>query len=311
MNTKPSTTLLEINSNDRNISKYPNPANYRVNLEEPLRNVTKISLVGGTIPVNNYTIYEFNSSFDVSFGGTEYTVDLSQGSYSLSELTSELQTALQSQVDGSFSVTSSNITDKLTISHSSATFQFIFTNYPRNTVTDVNTGAITNVRNTATVLGFNPNVNYSAVSDGGAGFELIPPYPTHLMPLDRIYMYLNANHTNSYSNVRQVRRRTQLFGIIYVNTGDIVILNEDMTRFFCQTYGGQDILYMDLEFRDEFGNLYNFQNKNHTLLMRIDVNTPTITPNIPPPTILPEQTNMPIGPGQRGPSMPMYLPPLN
>jgi hypothetical protein len=307
MNTKPSTTLLEINSLDRNISKYPNPANYRVNLEEQLRNVTKITLVGGTIPVNNYTIHEFNSSFDVSYGGTQTAVTLTQGNYSLSELATELESVLQTDVDAGFSVSSNSITEKLTISHSSATFQLIFTTYPRNTVIDVNTGAYTNIRNAAIVLGFDPNTDYTAVSDGGGGFELVAPYPVHLMPVKRIYMYLNADHTNSYSNVRQVRRRKQLFGVIYVNTEDIVILNEDMTRFFSQTYGGQDILYMDLEFRDEFGNLYNFQNKNHTLLLRIDVNTPTITPNIPPPMILPEQGNMPIGPGQRGPSMPSFF----
>jgi hypothetical protein len=276
----PNTTFIEINSLDRNISKYSNPAEYRFELPEHIKDVVHISLVGGTIPVNNYNIRTENGSFDVSYNSTVYTLTIPNGTYSATELASALQGQLQSNVDGGFSVSYSSSTDKMSFTHSSNDFDFLFTRDPRNVVVEPNSGAWINIRNPAPLLGFDANTDYSSTSS-----RLSAPYAVNLLPIERIYLYMNAEHSDSISNFKQGRKRKEVFGVIHLTSSDIEVLNDETTRFFSQTYGGQDLRHLDIEFRDQFGNLYDFQNKNHTLIFRIDVNTPHIDNNIERPLI--------------------------
>jgi hypothetical protein len=289
-NTIASTTYLEVNSLDRNISKHPNPSQYRIDLQDTIRNVQKLTLIGGTIPINNYNVYQYNNCFDVSFGGSVTTVTLEQGNYTLSEMATMIENVLQSDVNVNFTVTSNANTNTFTFANSAGAFQFLFSVNQCATVTDSHTGAILNIPNSSVLLGFDPR---SVPSSSGVGNTLVSTYSVSLNSPERIYLYVNQNHTADYSNIKQTRRKRQLYGIIYVNDTalDMQILNEETTRFFSQTYGGQDLRYMDIEFRDQFDNLYDFQNKQHTLLFRIDVTTPGIIPNNAPPFIKNVQIN--------------------
>jgi hypothetical protein len=278
----PNTSFLEINSLDRDHVKFTNPAEYRFQLDEHIKDVIHISLVGGTVPVNNYIIRTENGSFDVSYNSSISTTTIANGNYSGIELAAAFQTALQNDVDVGFTVAYNINTDKITITHSSNDFDFLFTTDPRNTVIEPNSGAYTNIRNPANILGFDPNIDYSSTSN-----VLVAPYCVNLIPIDRIYLYLNSEHSDSITNLTQGRKRRDPFAIIYVTNSDVEILNDETTRFFGQTYGGKDIRHLDIEFRDQYGNLYDFQNKDHTLLFRIDVNTPHITRKL-------ETTHIPI-----------------
>lgn len=278
VSTKASTTYLEVNSLDRNVSKHPNPGQYRIDLQDTIRNVEKLTLIGGTIPINNYNIYEFNKCFDISQGGTITTITLDEGIYDASGAASMIEGKLQA-VDGTFSVVFNEITNKFTFSTdpSGLGYEFIFSNYPCATTIDSQSGAILNIPNASRILGFNPLEK--ATADGSN--TLVSTFSIDLEPPERIYLYVNQMHTSDYSNIKQTRRKRQLYGIIYLGNSrnaKVQILNEETTRFFSQTYGGQDLRYMDIEFRDEFDNIYNFHNKQHTLLFRIDVGTPAIIP---------------------------------
>ena len=280
--TRASTIYLELNSLDRDYVKYPNPAEYRMDLQDNIKNVEKLTLIGGTIPVNDYNIQEYNKTFDLSDSTGIHHISLTEGVYTLSQLSTELQSKLNA-ANPVYTVTSNSNTKKLTIRSSSGGYALIFNSssigngFEAKTVTDNHINTIKKITNAAVLLGFNPLNN--AISGTSAPYELTSLYPVHIIRPERLYVYINSSHTSSYSNIKQTRRQKKLYGIIYLKNDEVEILDNETTRFFSQTYGGQDLRYMDMEFRDEYGNLYNFQNKNHTLVFKLDISTPMILPN--------------------------------
>ena len=293
--TRASTTYLELNSLDRDYLKYPTPSIYRMDLQDNIKNVSKLTLIGGTIPVNDYNIHEHNKTFDLSDSTGTYHISLTEGVYTLTQLAAELQSQLNN-VNPVYTVTSNANTKKITINSSSGKYELIFNSsymgngFEAKTVTDNHINTIKKINNAAVLLGFNPLNN--AVSNIGAPYELTSLYPVHLIRPERIYVYINSSHTSSYSNIRQTRCQKMLYGIIYIKNDEMEILDDKTTRFFSQTYGGQDLRYMDMEFRDEYGNLYNFHNKNHTLVFKLDILTPAILPNNGPAFMTPVPPNM-------------------
>lgn len=288
--TKTSTTFLEINSLDRDIEKFSNPNEYRVQLYDQVKNVTKLNLVGGTIPVNPYNVVAPYNNFQAEISGGDSTdVIITPGEYTPSTLATELATQLTSSLGESFTVSYNNTSRKFTFTSVSGNdFSFLFENgeYPTNT--DPHSNAIRARNNASTLLGFYGIEDVSSTSG-----NLVSINPAVICPIRRIYLYLNSNHSASYTNLKQSGQKRQPFAILYLNvannTCDQVYLDNDSIHFFSQTYGGQDLRYLDLVFKDEFGNLYDFQGRDHTLLFEVVVNTPNITPNLPPPMTYPVQ----------------------
>lgn len=291
-NTKASTTYLEINSLDRDTERFGEPNEYRIQLYDQVKNVTKLSLIGGTIPVNSYNVIHPYNQFQAELSGNS-TVDISltPGEYTGGTLATELETKLTAGLGNTFSASYDTTSRKLTITNlSGGDYSLIFEEGKYSTKIDAHSKAIRERNNASQLLGFYGRDNVTSTSN-----VLTSTNPIVLCPIRRVYLYLNVNHSASFTNLKQSGQKRQPFAILYLNvannTCDQVYLDRDSINFYSQTYGGQDLRYFDLEFRDEFGNKYDFQGRDHTLLFEIVVNTPSITPNLPPPMTYPVQMN--------------------
>lgn len=155
-------------------------------LNTPIRNVMRIALSSVELPEVEYLFSEKhgNLNFTVTLGGgAPVTMALAAGNYTATELATELQSALTTGVDGSFTVTVYPNTGKLVIAHPTTTFTFY--------------GASTNgtiaARPKEWGLGYNLGMRQHVVSAtvaAGGGYEIEPiaivriqPSPYYLLQL--------------------------------------------------------------------------------------------------------------------------------
>ena len=71
------TYLLDVDSSQRDIEKYPDTNDYVININRPLYNISSIKLVTGRIPLSQYTIDSFNSN--VTYDNT--LIELTERNY--------------------------------------------------------------------------------------------------------------------------------------------------------------------------------------------------------------------------------------
>ena len=119
------TTMITIDSADRNQIAYPNPATYTYNLPQSIRNAETIELMMFQMVRAEGSVNSANTSFTIQKnGGSITTVTIPQGSYTfgVTGSSTDFNTALTSAlntVSSGFTVTS-NVTGNLVISNTSA-----------------------------------------------------------------------------------------------------------------------------------------------------------------------------------------------
>ena len=122
------TTMVTIDSADRNQIQYTNPADYTYKLPQSIRNAETVELMMFQMVRAEGSVNSANTTFTLEKGGATSTVTIPQGSYtfgvsgSTTDFASALQTALNTASSG-FTVTS-NTTGNLVIS-STATYNII------------------------------------------------------------------------------------------------------------------------------------------------------------------------------------------
>lgn len=129
---------ITIDSFDRNkkyIPKnklYSNPNNYQINLDkypELQKNIIGISLISAFMPNSEYLINNNNNKLDILFNSTVYNVELEKGNFDSStgtgSLENALQTALTTQIAGTFSVKLDPTTHNFTIKNTSSEFTLL------------------------------------------------------------------------------------------------------------------------------------------------------------------------------------------
>lgn len=125
------TTMITIDSADRNQVSYPNPADYTYKLPQSIRNAETVELMMFQMVRAEGSVNSGNSTFTLIKGATTSTVAIPLGTYtygvtgSANDFTVALASALNSASSG-FSVTSNNIatTGAVTISNAS-TFHIV------------------------------------------------------------------------------------------------------------------------------------------------------------------------------------------
>mgnify|MGYP000244674912 CR=1 FL=1 len=65
--------ILDIDSNERDPIKYPNPNDFTIDLNRNLYNVSDLLMVAASVPVTQLTINEGNKHFEID--GTTITLD--------------------------------------------------------------------------------------------------------------------------------------------------------------------------------------------------------------------------------------------
>ena len=54
--------LLEVDSSQRDVVKYPNPNDYKVEINRPMYNISQVKLISARIPLSQWTVDEYNSN---------------------------------------------------------------------------------------------------------------------------------------------------------------------------------------------------------------------------------------------------------
>ena len=107
--------ILYINSDDRNIQKYPNANCFEINMPQAYKNVESIRLLNIQFPSNLYNISEElqNNKFRLTTGSTDIIINISDGYYTIDKLITEIKNNIT--VTG-FDISYNNTTNKFNLS---------------------------------------------------------------------------------------------------------------------------------------------------------------------------------------------------
>lgn len=90
---------LVVDSRERNMTLFPNPNKYEINLTDYLPNVSSIKLVSSTFPFSSYLINKNNNMIYVEINAVTYATEVEIGDYaSGTDLATAMQNALNSTV---------------------------------------------------------------------------------------------------------------------------------------------------------------------------------------------------------------------
>jgi len=99
--------LVSVHSEDRDITKYPDPSHFSITLPQPLLNVQSLRLVQTSFPLNYYVFsnkYE-NTKFRFTYDGTIYCASIQEGTYTTCEIATELTNVMNELIgEPTFSV---------------------------------------------------------------------------------------------------------------------------------------------------------------------------------------------------------------
>jgi hypothetical protein len=106
--------LLEVDSSQRDVVKYPNPNDYKVEINRPMYNISQVKLISARIPLSQWTVDEYNSN--VTYNTT--LVQLTQRDYLTGNaLASNVQQQFTDETGFTGTVEYSSNTNALTFSN--------------------------------------------------------------------------------------------------------------------------------------------------------------------------------------------------
>ena len=236
---------IVVDSRDRNMQLYPNPACYVVDMPCDMANVKKATLMHADIPSIELNVTGANNAFSVrtDAGGAFRTATLDPGMYTFEQLCA----ALQLSVGGAITVTFDDVKKRFAFhSTSDSAFELDFT--AKNSI--------------ARVLGFAPLV-YTAVAGSAAG--LTSPFAADIDSLRNPgYTLLNIDNFNAIAGVSSAASAS--FAVIdstahYSNTDDM------FTKHFNPTL--PRLHQLRVRFTNYYGSLVDFQNRDHYFVLRL------------------------------------------
>jgi hypothetical protein len=265
-------TTIVVNSRDRNYLNYPNSNHFRYTLRRPLTNVMTIELMNGSIPSYIYTINTLWNSFTFQEYAKLYTVILTPGCYTDSEICLELQKQLNA-ISGkinTYQVTVNLQTRKLQIKATgSASYALLFYSGKFKDDIDLTTLAILSINTPARLLGFGLT-DYMSNADG----YIYAPLPIDLENfLSRIYLHIESDGRN-LSRMELGAGRPDCFHIFYMKPGEsnYLLLNKETDHSSIFTSSPAPISRManlEISLRDEFNRPLDLQYKELNLVFEI------------------------------------------
>jgi hypothetical protein len=128
------------------------PTNFRYWFDMKFMNVASIKIATIELPNSYYNISSYlkTNSFQLTYLGTEYSIQISDGNYTATELANSIQTVMNDLLEGDWQLTFNEITGKITITELNSTpFRLDFdpsNNFPKR-ARDFGLGAILGFRN--------------------------------------------------------------------------------------------------------------------------------------------------------------------
>ena len=271
-NRKERRLTVAVNSRDRNLGANYNTNEFRWTFRRPLKDITSIELVNGSVPADLYNVAAAWGSFTFgeNNGALQWIVTLAPGQYTAAELCAELQgrlNALAGKVN-TYAVAYSAITKKMTVTATGgASFSFYFQSGRYVDEIDVNTGAIQSVNCPAQLLGFEYQDTLSTGSIVSP--NRMDPYGL----IGRLYIHLNADNSIEMNRIECGAGRKDCFHILYL----------DQTRdgYYAMNWDTQSALYisspapiarmatLNVSIRDEFYRPVDLGKHDFTLVFDI------------------------------------------
>jgi hypothetical protein len=223
-----------IDSRDRNINNYNEPNKYTISLDTPINDVVSLQLVDYYVPFSRSLINNTNKTLKYSTdnGTTTKTIDLTEGEYSGADLATELKSKLGSDIN---TVTYSSNTEKITFNTNNNNFILKFSDNDKN--------------NLYSVLGF------SIADYTSSNLTIISPYIVNLDIDNYIIMHLE----NAITNISNNDTINKSFAIIKTQ----ILPDEVLIKNFNPPLN--NFSKFIIEFNDYYGNLYQFNGKEHRL----------------------------------------------
>ena len=273
----PYIVLVEVNSRDRNYNNQILSNPLRFQFARPLKDVKGVELVSGTIPAAPYCITDKNNKFTFQEGNASWTVSLPPGSYLSTTLLIILSDAINAlpglqnkyAIDYNMCASPGNLYIVATNNSTVIPYSFLFGSGTYQDQIDHSDGYFLQMNTPALLLGFDLS-DYTSASDG----TLTSPYPVDpSTALTRLYLYINLDNTQNLGCIERGAGRKSPFAIIYLDqqTNGYKFLNKDTltpaSYSLPQPYSRLQTL--NIEFRDEFYRLVNFNGKDFSLLFQL------------------------------------------
>lgn len=220
---------IVIDSSYRNKNLFPEPNNYEIQLQDDIEDIICVKLIYANIPFNSYLI---NKNYNViTFNNNKITLDI--GDYSYTDMASHLSSKL--------GITVTHNVSKNTFSFSSASsFNIYFDNELSN------------------ILGFKKEKIYS--SEGSGPYTLNSEFKIDFDYNNYYILYINQ--FDLLKNQNQILNGS--FAIIPKKYTDLNISDEAK---YIKTFNPPiaKIYKLSIKFYDKYGNLVDFQNKDHLI----------------------------------------------
>jgi len=269
---KQRTVTVAVNSRDRNIGQDYNPNSFRWSFRRPLKDVLSIELVNGSVPAALYNINTGWNKFTFGETGNQtWTVTLTPGQYTATQMCAELQTQLNALSGklNTYTVSYNAITMFASISIVGVvTYTLYFLSSPFTDTIDTHTGATMSINCPARLFGFEWQ-DYTS----SAGVIL----PQHRMDPDlflrKVYLYVNADNSVELNRVEMGAGRKDCFHILYMDqiTNGYYTLNKDLHTpvFISSPAPISRVGTLNISIRDEFYRLVDIGWLDFTLLFEI------------------------------------------
>ena len=268
---KQKTLLLELNSRDRNYLNLVKSNPFQYTLQSPIKDIRSIELIGGTIPARPMNIHNGNNKFTFVESGVSRLITIHVGYYSEDALLETLSVLLSTGSNSTYFVARSSL-GRVVISQERfiQPFELLFFSTSIPDVIDPVNGALLEQRTPALLMGFDMS-DYTSSNN-----TIISPYPIDMFAnLTRVYLYMNFQNSLDLSCISRGAGRRSPFAVIYLdkNSNGYKFLNKEtfspISYSLPQPIGR--LTTIQVEFRDEFYHLVDFNGKDFTLLLECTV----------------------------------------
>jgi hypothetical protein len=271
---------VEVNSIDRNYSKYPLSSDFYWDFPFPVKEVKEVRLIGGTIPVPYLNIDSGWNKFTFYEDGTSFIITLPVGFYTISLLISTLQTQLNLiGLDNVYTVSQNPHDGRITITAiGSNTFYILFLSGSFTDIHDSVTNSLLQLRCPARILGFGI-ADYKSSN----GVITAARLPNLWYGLEKTYLYLNFDSSQDLRSIFRGSGRKEPSAIIYndeINkyndfTGDPIPMTKYLNKETFDTNivpapsSLSRIKTLNIKLCDMFNNPINTQGRELSLLLEL------------------------------------------
>ena len=267
------TILVEVTSRDRNYLNLVPSNPMRFTLARPIKDVREVELLSGTIPAYPYTIVDGANKFLFEEGTSSYTITIPPNYYTSASLISQLNTLFSAAAltnTYTWSQDSTTGASVLTRTAGALNFSFLFFTGPPDDTLDRSCGYFAQQNTPALQLGFDLS-DYDSVAG-----VITSPFPMDLhTATNRIYLFINLNNSQDLGVIERGSGRRSPFAIIYLDqerNGYKFLNKETVTpAAFSLPQPMSRLQTLDIEFRDEWYRVVNFNGKDFSLLLQFTV----------------------------------------